>query len=329
MKKFHLQDPHDHLHSFDQPADNQSRQHFLNSEVSAGMPVNEGSMVDKLCLVTGGTAGIGLSTAKLLAERGAELILLGRNEQRGQAAVAAVERATGRAPEFMAVDLSNRSAVCAFAAQFKETHPRLDVLINNAGAMLGRRQLSADGIEMTFALNHLAYFLLTHLLMPSLRAAERARIVNVASDAHFGVELDFEDLQSERRYSGWRAYKRSKLCNLLFTYELSRRLEGSPITANALHPGFVSSEIGVRNGWTFGLAWSLLTLFAISPERGAQTSAYLACSTEVESVSGKYFARSQVKPSSRVSYDRLAAKRLWDVSVSLTGLEEIALPASA
>jgi retinol dehydrogenase-12 len=290
------------------------------------MPVNESSMINKLCLVTGGTAGIGLSTAKMLAERGADLLLLGRNEQRGQAAVADVERATGRAPEFISVDLSNQSAVHAFAARFNETHPRLDVLINNAGGMFGRRQLSADGIEMTFALNHLAYFSLTTLLMPSLRAAERARIVNVASDAHFGIELDFEDLQSERRYSGWRAYKRSKLCNLLFTNELSRRLEGSSITANALHPGFVSSEIGVRNGWTFGLVWSLLTLFAISPERGAETSAYLACSPEVEPMSGKYFAESQVKPSSRVSYDREAAKRLWDVSVSLTGLEGIEMP---
>jgi retinol dehydrogenase-12 len=293
------------------------------------MPVNESSMVDKLCVVTGGTAGIGLNTAKMLAERGAELILLGRNEQRGQTAVADVKRATGRVPEFMSVDLSNQSAVRAFAARFNENHPRVDVLINNAGGMFGRRQLSTDGIEMTFALNHLAYFSLTTLLMPRLRAAERARIVNVASDAHFGIELDFEDLQTERRYSGLRAYKRSKLCNLLFTYELSRRLEGSSITANALHPGFVSSEIGVRNGWTVALVWSLLTLFAISPERGAETSAYLACSAEVESISGEYFAKSQITPSSRVSCDREAAKRLWDISVSLTGLEGTALPARA
>jgi len=293
------------------------------------MPVNESNMVDKLCLLTGGTAGIGLSTAKMLAERGAELILLGRDEQRGEAAVADVKRATGRAPAFMSVDLSNQSEIRAFATGFSETHARLDVLINNAGGMFGRRQLSADGIEMTFALNHLAYFSLTTLLMPSLRGAERARIINVASDAHFGIELDLEDLQSERRYSGWRAYKRSKLCNLLFTYELARRLEGSSITANALHPGFVSSEIGVRNGWTFGLVWKFLTLFAISPERGAETNAYLACSPEVEAISGQYFAKSQIKASSRVSYDGMAAKRLWDISVSLTGLEGIALPARA
>lgn len=293
------------------------------------MGVNEGTMVNKLCLVTGGTAGIGLSTAKMLAERGTDLILLGRDEKRGWAAVADVKRASGKTPEFVPVDLSDQSSIRAFAARFNSTHPRLDVLVNNAGGMFGRRQLSADGIEMTCALNHLAYFLLTNLLMPALRSAPRARIVNVASDAHSGVNLDFEDLQNERRYRGWLAYKRSKLCNLLFTYELSRRLEGSSITVNALHPGFVNSKIGVRNGWTAGLVWNLLTLFAISPERGAETSAYLACSPKVESVSGKYFAKSKKKPSSRVSNDPVSAKKLWDVSVSLTGLEESALPRGA
>ncbi|MCG6862255.1 MAG: SDR family oxidoreductase [Chromatiaceae bacterium] len=293
------------------------------------MRENEGNMVNKLCLVTGGTAGIGLSTAKMLAERGADLILLGRNEERGQAAVAYVKHSGGKTPEFLPVDLSDQSAIRAFAARFNSTHPRLDVLVNNAGGMFGRRQLSANGIEMTFALNHLAYFLLSHLLMPSLRSAQRARIVNVASDAHFGVNLDFENLQNERRYSGWLAYKRSKLCNLLFTYELSRRLEGTSITANALHPGFVNSEIGVRNSWTAGFVWSLVTLFAVSPERGAETSAYLASSSEVQSVSGKYFAKSRMKPSSRASYDHVSAKKLWDVSASLTQLDETALLASA
>jgi len=290
------------------------------------MVIDEATMVNKLCLVTGGTAGIGLSTARMLAQRGADLILLGRNERRGQAAVAEVQRATGKTPEFVPVDLSDQSAIRDFAARFSAAHPKLDVLINNAGGMFGRRKLSADGVEMTFALNHLAYFLLTNLLMPKLRAAEQARIVNVASDAHFGAKLDFDDLQSERGYRGWNAYKRSKLCNLLFTYELSRRLEGSSISANALHPGFVSSEIGIRNGWTLGLVWNFLTLFAISPERGAGTSAYLACSPDVNSVSGKYFAKSQIKPSSRASYDLAAAKRLWDASVYLTGSEGIALP---
>jgi len=182
---------------------------------------------------------------------------------------------------------------------------------------------------MTFALNHLSYFMMGNLLIPSLQAAPRARIVNVASDAHSGARIDFDDLQGERRYSGWRAYKRSKLCNLLFTYELARRLEDSSITANALHPSFVNSRIGVRNEWTGSLVWKLLTLFAISPERGAETSVYLASSLEVESVSGKYFAKSKVKTSSRVSRDPVSAKRLWDLSTALTGLDGIALPARA
>jgi len=292
------------------------------------MGVNDCTMVDKLCLVTGGTAGIGLSTARMLAEKGADVIMLGRDERRGRAAVAEVARTSRKSPVFLSVDLSDQSAMRRFAARFNSSHPRLDVLVNNAGAMFGRRQLSADGIEMTFALNHLAYFLLTHLLLPSMQAAPHARIVNVASDAHMGVDLDFGDLQNERRFSGWLAYKRSKLCNLLFTYELSRRLRGSRITANALHPGFVDSAIGVRNVWTFGLFWNLLTLFAISPERGATTSAYLACSPEVESVSGKYFVKSRMKPSSRQSYDPASARTLWDASASLTGIEASTLPAS-
>jgi len=289
----------------------------------------ESNMGGKLCLVTGGTAGIGLSTAKVLAQRGADVILLGRDEKRGRAAVAELERATGRTTKFVSVDLSDQQAIRQFASWLDSTYPRLDVLVNNAGAMFGRRQLSADGIEMTFALNHLSYFMMSNLLLPSLQAAGRARIVNVASRAHVGVSIDFADLQSERRYGGWQAYKRSKLCNLLFTYELSRRLKGTPITANALHPGFVSSEIGVRNGWTVRFVWNLLTLIASSPERGAETSIYLASSPEVESISGKYFVKSRMQPSSRVSYDPVSAQRLWDVSASLAKLEEIALPASA
>jgi retinol dehydrogenase-12 len=293
------------------------------------MSLSDNHMDGKLCLITGGTAGIGLSTAKMLAKRGADLILLGRDGNRGRAAVADIERATGRRPGFVSVDLSDQSAVRQFCARLASTHPRLDVLVNNAGAMFGRRQLSADGIEMTFALNHLSYFMMANLLIPSLQAAPRARILNVASDAHLGATLDFSDLQGARRYSGWRAYKRSKLCNLLFTYELARRLEGSSITVNALHPGFVSSRIGVRNEWTGSLVWKLLTLFATSPERGAETSVYLASSPDVESVSGKYFAKSKVKPSSHASRDTVTAKRLWDLSAELTGLAGCALPARA
>ncbi len=290
------------------------------------MTPTENPMNDRLCIITGGTAGIGLCTAKMLARRGARVILLGRDQDRGRAALAALEGANAKAAEFHAVDLSNQSALRDFADRFRAGYPRLDILINNAGGMFGRRLRSADGIEMTFALNHLGYFMLTLLLLPALRNADRARIVNVASDAHFGVRLDFEDLQSERRYLGWMAYKRSKLCNLYFTYELSRRLAGSGITVNALHPGFVKSEIGVRHAWTVPPLWNFLTLFATSPERGAETSLYLACSAEVEAVSGIYFAKSRAKPSSPASYDPTAARRLWDASLALTGLEGDACP---
>jgi NAD(P)-dependent dehydrogenase (short-subunit alcohol dehydrogenase family) len=189
--------------------------------------------------------------------------------------------------------------------------------------MFGRRALSADGIEMTFALNHLGYFLLTHELLPMLRAAPRARIVNVASRAHRGVNLRFDDLQHERRYYGWIAYKRSKLANLLFTYELARRLEatgGTRVTANALHPGFVATDIGVANGFLAGIVWRAVALAAITPEQGARTSIHLASAPEVDGVSGQYFVKTRPERSSDVSYDREAATRLWDISAELTGI---------
>lgn len=290
------------------------------------MNATDANMNNKICLITGATAGIGLSTARILAQRGAQVILLGRDKERGQSAVANIKQATGRIVEFMSADLSDQAAIRDFAARYKSSYSRLDVLVNNAGGMFGRRQISVDGIEMTFALNHLSYFLLTNLLMPSLQAAPQARVVNVSSDAHFGIKLDLENLQSEGQYSGWLAYKRSKLCNLLFTYELSRRLKETDITSNALHPGFVNTQIGIRNSWTNRLIWKIFTQFAISPEHGAQTSAYLACSSDVASVTGSYFANCRIKPSSQESRDLLVAKRLWDISVLHTRFEEINLP---
>jgi len=295
------------------------------TEDNARMSPTESTSEDRLCLITGGTAGIGLCAAKMLARRGARLVLVGRDPQRGRAAVAAVEAAGGKAA-FFAVDLSDQAAVRGFVASFAAAHPRLDILVNNAGGMFGRRRLSADGIEMTLALNHLGYFLLTLLLLPRLRSTDRPRIVNVASDAHFGAKLAFDDLQNARRYLGWTAYKRSKLCNLYFTYELSRRLAGSGITVNALHPGFVKTEIGTRNTFAIPLLWQFLTLFAVTPERGAETLVYLAQSEEVAEVSGMYFADSRAKSSSPVSYDLEAARRLWEASVALTGLDAALCP---
>jgi retinol dehydrogenase 12 len=283
--------------------------------------MTEPPMDGKICLVTGGTAGIGLVTARGLAERGARVIVVGRDRRRGETAIAALaEGCPGAAVEFVAADLSDQGEIRRLAGDVHARVPRLDVLVNNAGAMFGRRLASADGIEMTFALNHLGYFLLTHELLPALRSAPAARIVNVASRAHRGVALDFDDLQHERRYDGWTTYKRSKLANLLFTYELARRLEGTGVTANALHPGFVATDIGVANGLLAGIVWRTVALAAIPPDAGAKTSIHLASASEVDGVSGQYFVKGRPERSSDVSYDREAATRLWDISANLTGI---------
>lgn len=276
------------------------------------------SMDGKTCVITGSTGGIGRVTALRLAEAGARVVIIGRDRQRGQAMVDDLRRRHGSdAADVFAADLSSRAQRSALAEAILQRHPRIDVLVNNAGGMFGRRTTSDDGLEMTFALNHMGYFHLSHLLLPAIRAAAPARIVNVASDAHFGVSLDFDDLQNERSYRRLRAYKRSKLANVYFTYELAKRLEGSGVTVNALHPGFVATEIGVRNRLIPRLVWSLATLAAIDVEAGAKTSVYLASAPQVADVTGAYFDKCRTKPSSPVSYDEAAARRLWDISADL------------
>jgi NAD(P)-dependent dehydrogenase (short-subunit alcohol dehydrogenase family) len=278
-------------------------------------------MTSKTCLVTGGSAGIGLVTARELVRGGANVTIVGRDPARGEAAVAAIRTATGsNAVDFVAADLSDQSQLRMFARAFRERRPKLDVLVNNAGGLFGRRQLSVDGIEMTFALNHLNYFLLSRLLLPSLLAAAPSRIVNVASEAHRGATLDFDDLQGEMQYGGWLAYKRSKLANLMFTYELSRRLAGRSVTVNALHPGFTATDMGVRYGFVPSPLWWLSKLAAVSPEKGAATSIYLASAPEVAEVSGQYFVDCRPARSSAASHDREAAQRLWDISANLTNV---------
>jgi NAD(P)-dependent dehydrogenase (short-subunit alcohol dehydrogenase family) len=272
------------------------------------------------CLVTGGTGGIGFVTARELARRGADVMIVGRGRDAGEAAIARIRR-TGAAGtvEFTAADLSQQSEVRRLARTVADRFGRLDVLVNNAGGMFRRRTLSADGIEMTFALNHLGYFLLTSLLLPVLRAADRARIVNVASEAHRGVALDFDNLQAERAYGGgWGVYKRSKLANLLFTYELARRIDGGSVSVNALHPGFVATDIGVRNRLMPGWLWRLASLAAISPEDGAETTIHLAASSEVAGAHGQYFVKCRPAESSPQSRDRAAGERLWAISERLT-----------
>ena len=281
-------------------------------------------MDGKRVLITGATAGIGRVTARALGKAGAEVILVGRNAQRGHEAVAEIARLSGvNRASFFRADLSVQADVRRLAETVAERWDRLDVLINNAGAMFGRRRESADGIEMTLAVNHLAYYLLTRLLLDRLKAAASARIVNVASSAHRRGRAQLADLQSRRRYRALQVYADSKLLNLLFTYELARRLDGSGVTANGLHPGFVATEIGTAHGVVPGLVWSLLTkVTAISPEDGARTSLHVAAAPELAAVTGTYFEKSRAVRSAPASYDRDAARRLWDLSAEMTGLDD-------
>ena len=279
------------------------------------------TMHDKVCMVTGATSGIGLVTAQALARDGAKVIVVGRNPERGAATVGRIQQETGNsAVELMVADLSVQAQVRQLASEVQRRFAHIDVLINNAGALFGQRQLTAEGIEMTFALNHLAYFLLTNLVLDRLSASASGRVVNVSSEAHRGARLDFSDLQGEHRYRGWRAYAQSKLANILFTYELARRLEGTGVVTNALHPGFVATNFGWNNRSVTAALWRILQLAAISPEQGAQTIIYLASSAEVEDVTGKYFVKNKAVRSSEASCDRTVAERLWQVSAELTGL---------
>jgi NAD(P)-dependent dehydrogenase (short-subunit alcohol dehydrogenase family) len=278
-------------------------------------------MNGKVCLITGGTSGVGLETARGLAQVGATVVIVGRNADKSARTTERLRAETrNQSINFMLADLSSQAQIRALASEFKRRYDRLDVLVNNAGALFMSRTLSVDGIEMTFALNHLSYFLLTNLLLDLLKASAPSRIVNVASDAHDGATLDFDNLQGSVGPFGMRAYGQSKLANILFTYELARRLEGTGVTANALHPGVVASGFGANNGWLARLGMNVTHLFAISPAEGAQTSIYLASSPEVEGVTGKYFVKKQAVSSSKASYDVAAARRLWEISEQLTGL---------
>jgi NAD(P)-dependent dehydrogenase (short-subunit alcohol dehydrogenase family) len=222
--------------------------------------------------------------------------------------------------EYRIADLSSQAEIRRLAQEVKSSIPRIDVLVNNAGGLYLKRQETGDGLEMTFALNHLAYFLLTNLLLDIIKASAPARIVSVASEAHQGGRINFDDLQGKTKYSPWRAYQQSKLANVLFTRQLARRLQGTGVTANALHPGYVKTEIFRAEGFAGWLLRRAADLFAITPEQGAQTSVYLATSPEVEDVSGQYFARQEPVASSPESQDEAAASRLWQVSEELTGL---------
>jgi NAD(P)-dependent dehydrogenase (short-subunit alcohol dehydrogenase family) len=280
-------------------------------------------MEGKFCVITGATSGIGLITAEALASKGARLLLVGRDPRKGEAALARIRaRAPSAEVGIHYADLSRLNELQSLAERLHSL-PRLDVLINNAGAIFWRRQTTPDGFERTFALNHLGYFVLTQLLRDRLVQSAPARIVNVASEAHRGARLDFEDLQGVRNYRGWIAYCRSKLCNILFTRELARRLHGTGVSANCLHPGFVASRFGDNNGALFRTGIGLAKrLFAISPERGAQTSIYLASAPEVATMSGLYFDKCAPVTPSAAAQDDAAAERLWQESARLAGIAD-------
>jgi NAD(P)-dependent dehydrogenase (short-subunit alcohol dehydrogenase family) len=278
------------------------------------------SIKNKICLVTGATAGIGKVTAQALAEQGAKVVLVSRNKEKCALTVSEIKNQTGNKDvDFIASDLSSQKEIYKLAEEFIKTHSHLDILVNNAGAVFTSREVSPDGFEMTFALNHLNYFLLTNLLINQLKKSPAARIVNVSSMAHESGQINFDDLQGERRYSGWGAYCQSKLANVLFTYELARRLASTKITTNALHPGVVGTNFGSNNSGFMAMFVRLyLRLFSISDKEGAQTSIYLASSPEVENVSGKYFVKRKIRNSSSASHNKDVALRLWQVSLELT-----------
>jgi NAD(P)-dependent dehydrogenase (short-subunit alcohol dehydrogenase family) len=280
-------------------------------------------MAGKVVVITGGNTGIGKEAAVALAGRGAEVVITSRNEERGRAAREEIaERSGNDSVDVMPLDLASFRSIRSFAADVLDRFDHLDVLVNNAGLILYRRAETQEGFEETFGVNHLGQFLLTDLLLERLRASAPARVVVVSSHAHKGARrgLDFDDLQSERKYKWMDAYNKSKLANIYFTKELARRLDGTGVTVNALHPGFVRSEFG-RGGDLGGIyGWGIKYLaspFAISSEKGALTSIYLASSPEVEGVSGGYFYKSRLTAPSTVAQDDEAASRLWDASEKL------------
>ena len=277
-------------------------------------------MDKKIILITGATAGIGQAAALTLAAQGHEIVVVGRNAAKTESVAQQLRAQTGNpAIHFLLADFSDLEQVRELAHQVKNQFPPLDVLINNAGAYFNTRRKTIYGVEKTFLVNHLAPFLLTNLLLDHLQ--NHARIINVASRRHFKSQLDLNDLNLERFYFGLDAYGRSKLANILFTYELARKLNNQPITVNALHPGLVETDIFKSDFWIFGppLKW-MISRISLTPEQGADTTIFLATSADVQGVTGKYFVKREAVPSSPLSYDEDLAKHLWEVSEKLTAI---------
>ncbi len=286
------------------------------------MPTLNTRMQGKICMVTGANSGIGKATALGLAQMGATVVMVCRDRARGEAAQSEIKAKSGNnAVDLLLADLSSQQSIRQLAENFKQHYTQLHVLINNAGAFYLTRHETVDGPEMTFAVNHLAPFLLTNLLLDVLKASAPARIVNVASASHEAGYIKMDDLQAKKRYRPMRAYGQSKLAVVLFTYELARKLQGTGVTANCLHPGFVATHIaqGSLGPIARTVAKSIFS-FGISPEEGAKTSLYLASSPDVEGVTGKYFVQSVPKGSAPISYDESLQRQLWEESAKLVKL---------
>jgi retinol dehydrogenase-14 len=273
---------------------------------------------NKTILITGATNGIGVVAAAQLAAMGHRIVIVGRNREKCIAASETIGQKTGRQASWLIADLSSQAQVRRLAEEFQERFERLDVLINNAGAVYIRRAETADGMEMAWSVNYLQAFLLTHLLLDLLKASAPARIINLSSVFHWPARLNLNNMQERGVYIGWNVYARCKLASLYFTYELARRLEGSGVTANAIHPGLVKTGMGKTSGRLLRLVFRVVDLFGIPPEKGAEGVTNLAVNPALEKVSGQYFSRMKSVRSSPVSYRRDTARQMWDVSEKLT-----------
>jgi NAD(P)-dependent dehydrogenase (short-subunit alcohol dehydrogenase family) len=279
------------------------------------------TMEDNVVMITGANSGIGRAASLALAKMGATLVMVARNKERGEAARSEIIRKSqNNSVDLLLADLSSLESVRQLATNFKKKYSRLDVLINNAGLFNQRRRVTADGYENTFATNYLASFLLTNLQLDLLKASAPSRIINVSSVGHYNGHINFDDLNLEKAYSGWKAYGQSKLALVLFTHELAKKLQGTGVTVNAVHPGTVATKIWSRPFGPVGFIMALPKLFMTSPEKGAETIVYLASSSDAKGLNGEYLEKLKVKKSSDESYDEEIAQRLWDVSAKLTRL---------
>ncbi len=281
-------------------------------------------MQGRICMVTGSSSGIGKATALGLAKMGASVVMICRDQERGEAAMnEIVKKSSNQKVSLLIADLSSQNSIRRLVENFTASYTKLHVLVNNAGVFLAKRLFTEDGIEMTFAVNHLAPFLLTNLLLPTLKTNTLPRVITVASSAHYGATIDFDNLQGDMHYSGFRAYSQSKLANVMFTYELARRLKGTSVSVNCLHPGVVRTNLGKSNWWVFRLALFLFAPFLLTPEKGATTSIYLASSHEVDGITGRYFVKQKVTKSSKESNVEVMSKKLWEVSAELTHVSSV------